>query len=132
MLILFVEVALFCTKICSDDVAFEFEFVYLKEFSEELIARLVKTLKIADTVAMALMSLASIATVKTNELLPHDDAIIASMNNTPNMSYQGIQVLLHLSSFGKVSKFCTSFTCRYQTYLSSSIHALFCLTAAQR
>ena len=75
-----------------------------QEFSEELITKLVETLPIPDTCAMALLSLSAIVKEKNNELMRHDDAIITAMKRTPIMSYNGAQVLIHLVTVGdKVS-----------------------------
>ena len=77
--------------------------LYFQEFTDETIARLVKTLELPETYALALMALSSIAPANKQAFLQHDDAILACMRRTPSMSHQGSQILLLLCSYGQVT-----------------------------
>ena len=97
------------------------ELIYVQEFTDETIARLVETLELPEARAWTIRALADIAAVNKQALLPHDDAILACMRRSPDLSHLSSRILLLLSSFGQV----TLVTSRQQLRSSTLEHFLY-------
>ena len=75
----------------------------LQSFSQKAVKRIVDSLTKPNTGAIGMMSLATLAESRPNDIAQHDDAVINIMMRDSTAAAQGGQVLVQLANVSDVS-----------------------------